>query len=66
MVTKLELGKKFILDLIEQSVAAYDQREEICNKIQNLEDKGQIEHINHMQVISYRLLLISNPSRNMY
>ena len=50
MVTKLEHGKKYILDLIEQSVAAYDQREEICNKIQNLDEKGQFEQSIHIQV----------------
>lgn len=49
MVTKLEHGKKHILDLIEQSVAAYDQREELCHKIQNLNDKSQNENHSHMQ-----------------
>lgn len=51
MVTKLELGKKLILDLIEQSVAAYEQREELCNKLQNLEGKSQNEQNLHLQVI---------------
>lgn len=50
MVTKLEQGKKYTMDLVEQSVAAYDQREDICNKIQNLDDKGQLENSVHMQV----------------
>lgn len=50
MVTKLEQGKKYTMDLVEQSVAAYDQREDICNKIQNLDDKGQLENNVHMQV----------------
>lgn len=49
MVTKLEHGKKHILDLIEQSVAAYDQREELCHKIQNLNEKSQNENHSHMQ-----------------
>lgn len=50
MVTKLELGKKFIMDLIEQSVAAYEQREELCIKLQNLEGKSQNEQNLHLQV----------------
>lgn len=50
MVTKLELGKKLIMDLIEQSVAAYEQREELCNKLQNLEGKSQNEQNLHLQV----------------
>lgn len=50
MVTKLELGKKLIMDLIEQSVTAYEQREELCNKLQNLEGKSQNEQNLHLQV----------------
>lgn len=50
LVSKLELGKKLIMDLIEQSVAAYEQREELCNKIQSLEIKGQNEQNLHLQV----------------
>lgn len=52
MVTKLELGKKLILDLIEQSVAAYEQREELCNKLQNLDGKSQNEQNLHLQVLN--------------
>lgn len=52
MVTKLELGKKFIMDLIEQSVSAYEQRDELCNKLQNLEGKSQNEQNLHLQVCS--------------
>lgn len=57
MVTKLELGKKLIMDLIEQSVSAYEQREELCNKLQNLEGKSQNEQNLHLQVgIYYKFL----------
>ncbi|KAJ6635259.1 Coiled-coil domain-containing protein 63 [Pseudolycoriella hygida] len=49
IVLKLEQGKKYITELIDQSTAAYDQREEICNKIQNSKDKGQTEGTVHMQ-----------------
>lgn len=51
IVNKLEQGKKYILELIDQSTAAYDQREELCNKIQTLRDKGLTESTLHMQVI---------------
>lgn len=56
MVTKLEQGKKFTNELVDQSVAAYDQREDICNKIQNLDDKGQVENNLHMQVIAIQFM----------
>lgn len=51
MVTQYDHGKKYIMELIEQSVAAYDQREELGNKIQNLSDKQGVESSNHMQEI---------------
>lgn len=51
MVYKLESGKKYILELIEQSINAYDQREELCNKIQNLKEKSLTESTIHIQVI---------------
>lgn len=50
MVTKLELGQKLIMDLIEQSVAAYEQRDELCNKLQNLEGKSQNEQNLHLGI----------------
>lgn len=59
MVTKLEQGKKFTNELVDQSVAAYDQREDICNKIQNLDDKGQVENNLHMQVIAIQFMFIT-------
>ncbi|XP_037050010.1 coiled-coil domain-containing protein 63 isoform X2 [Bradysia coprophila] len=49
IVLKLEQGKKYIVELIDQSTTAYDQREEICNKIQNLKEKGQTEGTVHLQ-----------------
>lgn len=55
MVTKTEQGKKFVMELVEQSVAAYDQREDICNKIQNLDDRGQLENNVHMQVCGMQI-----------
>lgn len=40
-----------MMDLIEQSTAAYDQREELCNKLQLLKDKTQSDKLAHVQVI---------------
>lgn len=48
MVNQLNLGKKQMMDLIEQSTAAYDQREELCNKLQLLKDRG--DKLAHVQV----------------
>lgn len=49
LVTKLNDGKKHLMDLIEQATLAYDQREELCNKLQLLKDKGQLDKITHIQ-----------------
>lgn len=49
LLTKLNDGKKHLMDLIEQATQAYDQREELCNKLQLLKDKGQVDKITHIQ-----------------
>lgn len=49
MVNQLNQGKKYIMDLVEQSTAAYDQREELCNKLQTLKDRGQADRMLHVQ-----------------
>ncbi|TMW42688.1 hypothetical protein DOY81_012228, partial [Sarcophaga bullata] len=41
MVTQFNEGKKLIMDLIDQSTLAYDQREELCNKLQVLKDRNE-------------------------
>lgn len=37
------------MDLIEQSIGAFEQREELCNKLQNLESKSENEQNLHLQ-----------------
>lgn len=49
----MEIGRKMILDLIEQSVAAYELREELCVKLQSLEGKSGNERNIHLQVINF-------------
>lgn len=49
MVGKLDTGRKLIMDLIEQSIGAFEQREELCNKLQNLESKSENEQNLHLQ-----------------
>lgn len=49
MVTQLNQGKLKLMDLIEQSTAAYDQREELCNKLQLLKEKSQSDKTAHVQ-----------------
>lgn len=49
IVNRLEQGKRYIIELIDQSTAAYDQREELCNKIQVLREKGISDSGIHMQ-----------------
>ncbi|CAH1382435.1 unnamed protein product [Tenebrio molitor] len=49
MIDKLVLGKKFMMDLIEQATIAYDQREEWCSKLQALRIKAHYDFIYHTQ-----------------
>lgn len=51
MVTQFNEGKKYIIDLIDQSTLAYDQREELCNKLQVLKDRNENDKIMHIQVL---------------
>lgn len=41
LVSRLNSGKKVIMDLIEQATLAYDQREEAQNKLQALKERGR-------------------------
>ena len=49
MVNKLNEGKKYMIDLIDQATQAFDTREELCNKLQVLKEKGQSEKLTHVQ-----------------
>lgn len=37
------------MDLVEQATNAYDQREELCTKLQILKDRGHNDRSNHVQ-----------------
>jgi len=45
----LNYGKRHIMDLVEQATNAFDQREELCTKLQILKDRGQNDKQNHIQ-----------------
>ena len=47
LINKLVLGKKFMMDLIEQATIAYDQREEWCSKLQALRIKAHYDFVLH-------------------
>lgn len=49
LIYKLNQGKKFMLDLIEQATIAYDQREEWCTKLQALRVRAHNDVILHTQ-----------------
>lgn len=50
MVTQFNEGKKYIMELIDQSTVAFDLREELCNKLQVLKDRSENDKIMHIQV----------------
>jgi predicted DNA-binding ArsR family transcriptional regulator len=41
LVSRLNSGKKLVVDLIEQATLAYDQREEAQNKLRALRERGE-------------------------
>ncbi|VEN59202.1 unnamed protein product [Callosobruchus maculatus] len=49
LINNLCIGKKFMLDLIEQATIAYDQREEWVSKLQFLRSKAHNDLIVHIQ-----------------
>ncbi|XP_017474415.1 PREDICTED: coiled-coil domain-containing protein 63 [Rhagoletis zephyria] len=49
MVTQFNEGKKYIMELIDQSTVAFDLREELCNKVQVLKDRSENDKIMHIQ-----------------
>lgn len=49
LISDFNIGKKFMLDLIEQATLAYDQREEWCSKLQSLKIRTHNEVIVHSQ-----------------
>ncbi|KAL3266459.1 hypothetical protein HHI36_010631 [Cryptolaemus montrouzieri] len=49
LIKNLCIGKKFMLDLIEQATIAYDQREEWCSKLQALRTKAHSDLVLHIQ-----------------
>ncbi|KAK9870890.1 hypothetical protein WA026_009846 [Henosepilachna vigintioctopunctata] len=49
LIKNLCIGKKFMLDLIEQATIAYDQREEWCSKLQALRTRAHNDLVSHIQ-----------------
>jgi Skp family chaperone for outer membrane proteins len=49
MINKLNYGKRHIMELVEQSTSAFDQREELTTKLQILKERGQNDKTGHVQ-----------------
>lgn len=49
MVTQFNDGKKLIMDLIDQSTVAFDQRQELCTKLSVLKDRNENDKVMHIQ-----------------
>lgn len=55
---RLEQGKRYIGELVDQSTVVYEQREELCSKIQNLRERGLTDgsvHLQEMRELQRRL-----------
>lgn len=46
-------GKAQILELVEQAISTYDQREEWCNKLDALKEKAAVDYRKHCLVRYY-------------
>ncbi|XP_055856833.1 coiled-coil domain-containing protein 63 [Episyrphus balteatus] len=49
MVEQFNEGKKYIMELIDQSTLAFDQREELSTKLQSLKDRNENDKLMHIQ-----------------
>lgn len=49
-IKRLMDGKAQILELVEQAITTYDQREEWCNKLEALKEKAAIDYRKHCLV----------------
>lgn len=49
MINKLNHGKRHIMDLVEQASNTFDQRDELCSKLQILKERGSNDKHNHVQ-----------------
>lgn len=45
-------GKAMIIELLEQAISTYDQREEWCSKLDALKEKAAIDYRKHCLVSS--------------
>jgi coiled-coil domain-containing protein 63/114 len=49
MINKQNYGKRHIMDLVEQATNAFDQRDELCSKLQILKERGHNDRSSHVQ-----------------
>ena len=49
MINKLNYGKRHIMEMVELATNTFDQREELCTKLQCLKERGQNDRSNHVQ-----------------
>ncbi|CAG9770746.1 unnamed protein product [Ceutorhynchus assimilis] len=49
LLKDISVGKKFMVDLIEQATIAFDQREEWCSKLEALKKRAEVDYILHSE-----------------
>lgn len=55
-------GKAMIIELLEQAISTYDQREEWCSKLDALKEKAAIDYRKHCLVRIYLALCYRKAS----
>lgn len=50
LLKDINCGKKYMVDLIEQATAAFDQREEWCGKLELLKKRMDTDQLLHSEV----------------
>ncbi|XP_060533839.1 outer dynein arm-docking complex subunit 1 [Cylas formicarius] len=49
LLKEINSAKKYVVDLIEQAIIAFDQREEWCSKLEALKTRAEMNHVAHSE-----------------
>lgn len=58
-IAEYEVGKKTIMELIDQSSLAFDQREDLSKSLHSLSERNENDEVIHMQVYQSNYSIIN-------